>query len=721
MKNKEFFNKHQCLALLLLFSARCFADEKNIEDLFELSPAELGELPVVTIASGTPRTIAQSPAVTTVITAEQIKAMGARQLSEVLETVPGMHASVQQATYDTNYSVRGIRNEINAQLLFLLDGTRMNLPYRGGLATGLQIGIEAIQRVEIIRGPGSALYGADAFAGVINIVTKKAKDINGTNLGVRSGNFDRQSGWAQQSGNWAGWDIAANFQFQNAGLDSGQVISSDRQTGIDRAVGTRVSRAPGVVQAQFESINSFFNLQRKHWNINFSAMSGSDAGTNAGVNAVLDPNGRGGGEQYLADLRYSTEDDIENWELKAQLTYLYSELDASFQAFPNGAVLPVSATGDVSFSAPVAIVSFPDGANTTLGRVEQIPSLNLSSIYRGFDAHLLQLGFGYRYEQVRATNSSNFGRGAINAAALLPPPAVNVQNGTLTNFDNTQFAYLPPLQRSIGSLFLQDEWQLAKAWQVVAGARYDHYSDFGGTFNPRLALIWEVNDQLTSKILYGRAFRAPSFLEQANQNNPTLVGNRNLKPEIINTIELAFNYRPIPALRTGVNFYYYELNDGIQIVRSTSSQAFTFQNVGNQNGYGTEFEWNWQLDEQWSINGNYAWQNSRNDQTGQRIRGVPEHHVYAAAVWKFDRYWQLQSQLNWVGSRLNPVATNAPLADFESIDMTLSRKKLFNFLDLTGSVRNIFDEDIREPSVSDIVNNFPLPGRSFYFEASVHF
>lgn len=157
--------------------------ELKVDDFFDKSPAELAEIPVVTIATGTPKPIFQSAAVTSVITAEQIKSMGATELHEVLETVPGVHASLQQDTYDYSYSMRGIRNTQNSQVLMLLNGIRITTPFSGTLMTGTELPIEAIQRVEVIRGPGSALYGADAFAGVINIITKKTEDIDGATLG----------------------------------------------------------------------------------------------------------------------------------------------------------------------------------------------------------------------------------------------------------------------------------------------------------------------------------------------------------------------------------------------------------------------------------------------------------------------------------------------------------------------------------------------------------
>ncbi|MGR9013262.1 MAG: TonB-dependent receptor plug domain-containing protein, partial [Gammaproteobacteria bacterium] len=196
-----------CLVLMLHYSFPVQAGAENVEDFFAMSPAELAATSV-TIASGTPKSVSQSAAVTSVITSEQIKSMGATELHEVLETVPGMHGSLQRSTYDYNYSVRGIQNASNSQLLVLMNGTRITTPFRGTTMSGMELPIEAIQRVEVIRGPGSALYGADAFAGVINIITKKSQDIDGTKIGARMGDHSTQSGWGLHSTQWAEWDIA---------------------------------------------------------------------------------------------------------------------------------------------------------------------------------------------------------------------------------------------------------------------------------------------------------------------------------------------------------------------------------------------------------------------------------------------------------------------------------------------------------------------------------
>ncbi|MDO9104491.1 MAG: TonB-dependent receptor [Methylovulum sp.] len=704
----------RCLIFSCCYSVSLVrADGAKIDDFFALSPAELAAIPV-TIATGTPKPAFQSAAITSVITAEQIKAMGATELHEVLETVPGVHASIQDVFYDYTYSMRGISNSGNSQVLVLLNGTRITTPLRGGLMTGTELPIEAIQRVEVIRGPGSALYGADAFAGVINIITKKADDINGTKVGVRAGEWVTQSAWGQQSAHWAGWDLATSLQYQHTDGDGGRIIHADSQTAFDNAFGTQASHAPGAMNTDYETVNGHFNLQRKHWDIGLWAFN-ADWGARAGGANALDPKGAINGEQYLGDVRFSTADWFDNWELMAHVSYLHTYFLANVQLFPDNALLPIGSDGNIK--SPFSngpLVFFPDGVNSTSGREESIPAFELSSVYKGLNRHVLRMVSAFRYEQITVSESKNYGTGVINGSQ----PVVD---GTLTNVTGTAFVYLPDTQRSIWSLVAQDEWSLADNWQLTTGVRYDDYSDFGDTMNPRAALVWDITEQLTSKLLYGKAFRAPSFSELGYQNNPVQLGNQHLKPEIIDTYEWAFDYRPFSSLRTAVNVYYYDIDNLISAVPDTNGVTSTFQNNGHQNGYGTEFEWDWHVLRQWNIRGNYAWQHAMNRSTERPVTGAPEHHVYVALGWHVSPQWQLQPQLNWIGGRTGEPGDNRALSDYETVDLTLRGKKLFKHLNLSASLRNAFDADARELAGMRLPENLPLQGRSFYFEASLEF
>jgi iron complex outermembrane receptor protein len=264
--NVKFTLTISCLGFISSFSSGIVCAENKVDDFFAMSPAELAATPV-TIATGTPKPIFQSAAVTTVITAEQIKSMGATELHEVLETVPGVHACLQASTYDYNYTMRGVRNATNSQILMLLNGTRITTPFRGTTMSSLELPIEAIQRVEVIRGPGSALYGADAFTGVINIITKKTKDIGGTIAGARVGDHSVQSGWGQYGAQWAGWDVATSLQYQHTSGDDGRIINADSQTAYDKKFGTQASHAPGPLNTRYETLNGHLAMQRKHWDM----------------------------------------------------------------------------------------------------------------------------------------------------------------------------------------------------------------------------------------------------------------------------------------------------------------------------------------------------------------------------------------------------------------------------------------------------------------------
>ena len=711
------------IGLVLGLNSITKAAVDDMEDFYSMSPAELAELSV-SIATGTAKPVFQSAAVTSVVTAEQIKTMGATELHEVLETIPGLHVSIQANTYDYIYTMRGIRNGTNSQVLVLLDGNRFSVPYQGRSMIGLELPVENIQQVEVIRGPGSAMYGADAFAGVINIITKKAKDIEGTTIGGRIGNWDTQSTWAQHGSHWAGWGVAASLQYQHTNGDDQRIINADSQSQIDSILGTSASHAPGAMQTQFESWNAHLNLQRKHWDIGFWAFN-AESGTRAGAAAALDLQGIGNAEQYMGSIRFSTEDWFDDWEFLAHASYLYSDFQTNeFQAFPNNTRLPIGKDGNIDFKCLTptdkeCLTLFAQGVKDMQGRTQQVPSFEFSGIYKGFKNHRLRFQTGFRYEEIKTREIKNFGPGVIRGK---PPATVY---GAMTEVTGTRYVYLPDTSRSIWSLAIQDEWQIARNWQLTAGVRFDHYSDFGATVNPRVALVWDINEQLTSKLLYGRAFRAPNFSELGNANNPVLLGKSDLDPEIINTIELAFDYRPFQSLRTGVNLYYYAIEDLIEAVANEGSRSrspmikkslVTWKAMDwNSNGIGSYMSSFLSVA---IMPGNMHMIKILDFD----VAGVPEQQLYVAALWEFMPRWSLQTQLKWIGERKNMLGDNRKnLEDYETVDITLRSEKILGHLNLAASVRNIFNKHAREPAVPEIPDQIPTLGRSFYFEASVYF
>ena len=123
---------------------------------------------------------------------------------------------------------------------------------------------------------------------------------------------------------------------------------------------------------------------------------------------------------------------------------------------------------------------------------------------------------------------------------LLSPAGLPIPTGIFTDTDTMGVeASAPPFDRRVYYGLVQDEWQVARDWTLTAGLRVDSFSDFGTTVNPRASLVWDVSASLTAKLLYSRAFRAPSFLELVTRKGVVARDNPDLDPESINTVGLA--------------------------------------------------------------------------------------------------------------------------------------------------------------------------------------
>lgn len=677
---------------------------------------------MISVATGAKQPIGKAPAVASVITAEDIKAIGATDIDEALETVPGLHVARSKDGYSPIYSFRGVSAEYNPQVLMLINGIPITNAYggnRGNVWGGMPV--QAISRIEVVRGPGSAVYGADAFAGVINIITKTKQDINGTEVGGRVGSFDTYDGWALHGGTWAGFDVAAMVEYHDTqGQDS--IIGADAQTNFDKLFGTHASLAPGPVNLPRQNVDARVDLSREHWRFRGGLQSRGNQGASPGSAQTLDPIGRFGSDRWNADLTYDNADFAKDWNVKAQLSYLDTTQEAEVYSrfFPPGAKLPIDpSTGQIG-SGP--LVTFPQGFIGAPNIYERHARFNTSAFYTGFDRHTLRFGTGFNYSSLYDVSTHK--NSGIN-------PATGTANPLLPNFSVIEvtdgpYIFIHPTDRKNFFAFFQDEWKFAKDWSLTAGVRYDNYSDFGNTLNPRTALVWETRYDLTTKLMYGSAFRAPSFQELYSINNPVNRGNPNLKPETMDTLELAFDYRPRDKWRLGLNLFNYWWKDIIRFTPDVGAPTVTAQNTGLQTGYGTEFETEWQAADTLKLLGNYAFQKPRDTTLNHDSGNTPHHMVYLRAMWEFLPHWQVTPQVKWILDRSRVAGdTRQDVADYTWVDMTIRRKNLAEHWEVAFSVRNLFDVSAREPSLAgrpaSIPNDLPLAGRSFFGEVRLNF
>jgi iron complex outermembrane receptor protein len=675
------------------------APQSDKVDLAQAEEEELamayGDKSFVTIASGTRQPIARAPSVATVVTAEDIAAIGAADLDEVLETVPGLHVARSPLGYDPIYIIRGISTQYNPQVLMLINGipiSGVTFGDRSIVWGGMPVG--NIARIEVIRGPGSALYGADAFSGVINIITKTSADVDGTQLGLSAGSFNSRDAWVQHGGTWGGFDVAG---YLRAGHTDGQrqIISADAQSSIDKNPSflTSASLAPGPVNLGVNAIDGRIDLSRDKWRLRAGYQQRSNVGTGAGIASALDPAGSNYGERVNTDLTYQDSNFIPDLDVTAQASYLYITEQSNLTLYPPGS--------NPFYPYTLNPVTFPNGVIGNPDKWERHLRLNMSAVYNGLQSHKLRFGTGTQDDDLYRTEETN------NYSTLNPGPVIEVT------------PFLLPHSRRVNYVYAQDEWAFTKDWYLTAGVRHDQYSDFGGTTNPRLALVWETAYNLTSKLLYGRAFRPPSFSELYNTTNPVLIGNPNLKPETNQSTELAFVWQATTNLQANLNLFHYLWKD---ILRPDSSNIM--QNAGNQHGDGFETELVWDASASLRLSGNYAQQHSIDEATNQDAGNAPRHHVYARADWRFVPRWTLDTQLNYVADRKRtPGDTRPDIADYHTVDLTLRSQNRSGDWGISFKVLNLFNADAREPSpfgtpFVPIPYDLPLAGRAWRVELS---
>lgn len=674
-----------CALSMLACAGTAFAQVSEEEEL----ALAYGDKSFVTIATGTRMPAARAPAVASVITAEDIKALGATDLDEVLETVPGLHVARGTATNTPVYVIRGVHRDKNPQVLMLVNGVPVTTSFagnRGDVWGGLPL--ENVSRIEVIRGPGSALYGAEAFAGVINITTKGAMDIAGTQYGVRAGSFGSRDAWVLHGGSLGTLDVAAYFRV-------GTTAGAKRTVTADAATPLGVSHAPGPLNDNRDAIDGALDLAYDKWQLRVGYKERDDVGSGSGIASALDPAGNNYSERLTADLTYRDRRFATNWDFSAQASFMRYKEFSDLVLFPAGANL-----GGGAFAA--GMIGNPY-------KWEQHERLNASGSYSGFERHDLRLGAGVAKDDLFKTRETkNFQPGVL--------PFTPIGTGSLADVTDVSDTapFLRPHQRMVRYWFVQDQWRLAKDWTLTAGLRRDHYSDVGRTTNPRLALAWEAAYNLTARLMHGTAFRAPSFTELYNINNPVLIGTPGLTPEKVKTTEAALSWQASRQLQLGVNVFRYQMRDIIQLVGTT------YQNTGKQTGRGMEFESAWDATRQLRLSGNYSRQRSIDDASGEDAGLAPRDRIYLRADWRFKAGWAANAQLNAVGERRRaPGDTRTALRGYNTVDLTLRTDKGSKGWDFAASLRNLFDVDAREPSpVGTLPGDFPLPGRSIRLQVT---
>jgi outer membrane receptor for ferrienterochelin and colicins len=264
------------------------------------------------------------------------------------------------------------------------------------------------------------------------------------------------------------------------------------------------------------------------------------------------------------------------------------------------------------------------------------------------------------------------------------------------------------------ALYAQDEFRIRDNLILNAGLRYDYYGTFGGTLNPRLALIYEPFKKTAVKLLYGTAFRAPNAFELYYGDETITKTTGLLEPETIDTYEIVLERYLTDQLRLSVSGYYYSIENLISQIAGPKEGQTHYQNLDNVTARGIELQLDGKLP-WWEIEtrASYAWQLTEDGETGKVLSNSPKHQA------KLNVAVPLYQDKLFAGTELRYMSPRKTLLSKDSDDVLTTNLTLFSRgflkgLELSAGVYNLFDERHGDPGGEEHVQDLiQQDGRTF--------
>jgi iron complex outermembrane receptor protein len=290
------------------------------------------------------------------------------------------------------------------------------------------------------------------------------------------------------------------------------------------------------------------------------------------------------------------------------------------------------------------------------------------------------------------------------------------------NYDaDPYFSYLNDKRGSrIWALYAVDEFRIRENLIVNAGLRYDHYDTFGGTANPRLALIYKPDEHGSVKLLYGQAFRAPNSFELFYQASDITKSNPFLQPETIRTTELVFE-RYLKRFRFVVSAFYNDIHGLITEVMDPTDGKIHFSNLENVKGKGVETAIEMRLPNGIEGGVSYTMQNSLSERTRDSLSNSPSHLAKMRFSVPLARRKVFASFQGFYTSERRTLG-DANLAGHFVSNATLFGKSLFKGCDLSAGVYNLFNVRYANPGAEEHVqDSITQDGRSYRLKLTYSF
>jgi outer membrane receptor for ferrienterochelin and colicins len=638
------------------------------EDLTKVSIEELMnmDVPKVYAASKVEQKTTEAPSSISVIPAEDIKRYGYRTLADVLQSEPGFNVS-----YDRNYAFLGARGvslgDFNSRVLLLVDGHRVNNNLTDGafIDTAFILDVDLVDRVEIIRGPGSVLYGNNAFFGVINVITRQGRQLNGAEVSFDYGMFDTYKG-----------RLTYGRQFTN-GLNlllSGTIYESAGDPNLFYKEFNNPAQNNGI--AHHMDGDSYRSLFGSLGFEDFTLEGAFNRRTKVNPTAQFDLT-------TFNDSRLRTVDERSYAALKFAHSYP-DVVDVTAQVYGDRYSHDIGYPQSFIVGTNIVFSSF-----TTEHDAGEWWGAELQLTKNLWDRLLLTLGGEFRDDFLQQQNIS--GQTPVSRT------------------------------RESHGIYLQGDLAVRTNLHLVAGGRYDQYGSFDPAFDPRVALIYNPLEGSTLKAIYGTAFRAPNFTELSDPRF------QNIRPEKITGYELVYEQEIGKHLRSSLSGFYNQM-DNLIVFNSGNYTNFNAQTKGLElalegfwaNGIRGRASYSFQD----TRNDTVSWQMP--DSPSHMFKfdlSVPlvQDKLFAGAEFRYisDRL-TLHNTTDAIGQPLT--VQGVTTGGYGVVNLTLFSRNVIKNLEASASVYNVLDRRYSDPaSLFHVQDTIQQDGRSFRVKLTYHF
>jgi iron complex outermembrane receptor protein len=632
----------------LLIASKCHAEESSEPNLDIPSLEQLMETEVTTVtgASKYQQELIDAPASVSIISFDDIRKGGFRNLAEILNSVGGFYTSYVRSFH--NMGVRGFSplGDVNNRLLLMVDGHRLNdaLYESAPMGTDFPVDLDLIDRIEVIRGPGSSLYGTSAFLAVVNVITRSGKDLQGGELSTSGGSFNSWTGRATGGGRLSGGvDLLVSGSYRDSAGKQRLFFPEYTATNNGIAQGLDGEKSWDLfAKAAWKDFSLLLIHQTRDKNVP-TAHYGS---------IFNDPGAMVGDRHTLIGLNYSHS---ASWaDINARLTY---NRYGAISDYP---------TSD-AFGARV------------LNRDQNVGEWIGSDLFvtKSISDHLLTVGMEHRWQFTEH----------------------------LQNFDVSPHSQWIDLNKHslIQGYYIQDEYHILKQLILNAGLRVDCYDNFGSTINPRAALIWKPQDSTVLRLSYGEAFRSPNAYELYAGDGTTQKGNTSLRPEKVHTVELGWDQYLGENIRTTATGFYTHISDLLEQTTDTDG-LLVFRNQSEIESKGAELQVEGKWENGFSGRMNYSYQSSSYIGSSQPVVNSPRTMLKGTLTAPLPLHKSFATLEGiYSSSRLN--VNQEKVKGAAIFNLTLLNRDLMKGLDLSASVYNLFDTRYSVPSGPEHFNN----------------